>query len=142
MRSVFLALAFAFVLGGCASHAEIEANIMDRISPISMDQFVMKYGAPAGPPVYEMSDGTKVYRFVVGTDNFQFHTPATTTTTGYVDYFGNVHTTSTTAGGHAYNFELECQILAMVNASGEVTSVKIERDTGGIWKFSRCDEMF
>lgn len=86
---------------------------------------------------FKLQNSMIMYRWSSGITNFQM--PAFTTSSGNIDGLGNYSGSSTTFGNSP--IRLECVIDITAYENNNIQSIRIVRDTIGLWAISRCAEI-
>lgn len=113
-------------------------SVIDGFTPLwvnrNFDEFVLEYGAPYSE--FKLQSGSTLYKWSSGITSVNM--PVTTHGTVYNSGYGTSNFTSYTSGG-AINMVCEMDIL--VNEQNNIQSIKITKDSIGVWVTSRCSEV-
>ena len=136
IKSILLLSIFATpILSACTTTKEIQNNL--RVSWVgkNTDQFFIRYGIPTNS--IKLNNGDSLF----GYNNSESVTiPSTTTTNAVSGPSGQIAVYSTTTPSSEIASECNLQITASPN--GIIKNIEIRKDSLGLWKLSRCDEVF
>jgi hypothetical protein len=127
-------------LSGCVSSQSVEDGLSSRYVGSDIDRFFIDNGPPAGR--YPLKNGDILWTWDSGTTSVEIPT----VTTGNVTASGA--STGTMSGGSAYYSSvssggtavLRCVVQIVGSADGTIKSVKLMKDTIGVWTTSMCHE--
>jgi len=129
--SIFMLLGF---LSGCTTTSQVQDNLISYVG-MNSDSFFMRYGMPAAR--FQFQNKNVVYRWSSGVTNMQM--PAFTSQSGNINSMGTFSGGGSTFGGG--NAQFECIIDITVNEQNIINSLRIVKDTIGLWAISRCAEV-
>ena len=133
MKNVFYFLCIV-LLAGCVS----TQSVIDGFSPLwvnrSFDEFVMEYGAPYSS--FQLQSGSTLYKWSSGVSSINM--PITTNGTVYNNGYGASNFTAYTSAGA---IDMVCEMDLLVDEQNNIQSIKITRDSIGMWVTSRCSEV-
>lgn len=134
MKKIFIVLFSSLIFVSCTTTNQVQNNLISYIGT-NTDSFFMRYGMPAAR--FKLQNSMIMYRWSSGITNFQM--PAFTTSSGNIDGLGNYSGSSTTFGNSP--IRLECVIDITAYENNNIQSIRIVRDTIGLWAISRCAEI-
>lgn len=135
MKNSILIIAIA-ALVGCASTEQIGGDINTLWQHQHVDTFFQQYGPPATQ--YKMAgDGTI---FTWQSNVLGYTMPSHTTFNANVSSYGTVTGNAFETGGGSIT--VFCKLQLTASDDGLIKQVKIQRDTMGKWRLSRCSEIF
>ncbi len=134
MKKIFIVFFSSLIFVSCTTTNQVQNNLISYIGT-NTDSFFMRYGMPAAR--FKLQNSMIMYRWSSGVTNFQM--PAFTTSSGNIDGLGNYSGSSTTFGNSP--IRLECVIDITAYENNNIQSIRIVRDTIGLWAISRCAEI-
>lgn len=130
----WMVLTLGAFVAGCVSSQSVVGNLSAKYAGNNVDAFFVDHGAPAGR--HQLNSGDIIWTWDSGATGV--YMPATTTITG-TNYGGLANYTATTYGGGTMALQCVVQIVAAQN--GTIKSIRIMRDTIGMWTTSMCHEV-
>lgn len=135
MKKILIVFFSSLIFVSCTTTNQVQNNLLVSFDGNNADSFFLRFGMPTAR--FKLQNGFTLYRWSSGTTNFQM--PAFTTFSGNIDGLGNYSGSSTTFGNTS--LRLECVIDITTNDKNIIRSIRIVRDTMGLWAVSRCAEV-
>lgn len=135
MKKILIVFFSSLIFISCTTTNQVQNNLLVSFDGSNADSFFLRFGMPSAR--FKLQNGFTLYRWSSGATNFQM--PAFTTSSGNIDGLGNYSGSSTTFGNSP--IRLECVIDITTNDKNIIRSIRIVRDTMGLWAVSRCAEV-